>query len=97
MAKKSVAPEKPPAAPEAKTPKALIKPAKRTPGERCELCGHWSPATEYGVDEKSGYCDRWEKLTSRDFWCEEFVSREKMKEMQDKLVEENEEYFDEET
>lgn len=69
---------------------------RKGPSDRCESCGHWSPATEYGVDEKSGYCNQWEKLTSRDFWCEEYVSREKYKQIQDQLAEENEEYLDEE-
>lgn len=69
----------------------------RRPGERCGLCGHWSSAIEYGVDEKSGYCDRWEKLTDRDFWCEEYISQERFREMQDQLAEENEDFLDEET
>lgn len=77
-------------------PPALIA-RKRPPGEACARCGHWSTATEYGVDEKSGYCDRWEKLTTRDFWCEEFVSQENFKKMQDQLAEESEDFLDEET
>lgn len=72
-------------------------PKKRPPEERCQGCGHWSTATEYGVDDKSGYCDRWEKLTRADFWCDEYVSREKFKRLQDQLAEENEEFMDEET
>jgi hypothetical protein len=76
----------------------LAKLAKaRRPGEKCALCGHWSAATEYGVDEKSGYCDRWEKLTDRDFWCEEYISQERFRQMQDQLAEEHEEFLDEET
>lgn len=75
--------------------KKLVR--KRPANEACQFCGHWSPATEYGVDEKSGYCDRWEKLTARDFWCEEFVSRERFKQVQDQMAEENEEFLDEET
>jgi hypothetical protein len=64
---------------------------------RCGGCGHWSIATEYGVDDRSGYCDRWEKLTDRDFVCDEFVSREKFAEMQKELAEQHEEYLDEDT
>lgn len=86
-------------------PKAKLAAAKKPPapagGKRekplCQTCGHWSPAMEYGVDEKSGYCDHWEKLTARDFSCEEYVSREKFKALQSQLAEENEEYLDEET
>lgn len=69
----------------------------RQPGEKCGLCGHWSSATEYGVDDRSGYCDRWEKLTDRDYWCEEFISRDQYKKMQSRLAEENEDFIDEET
>jgi hypothetical protein len=70
---------------------------KRRPGEKCGVCGHWSSATEYGVDEKSGYCDRWEKLTDREFWCEDFISQQRFKQMQSQLAEENEDYIDEDT
>lgn len=70
---------------------------QRKPGERCGMCGHWSPATEYGVDEKSGYCNRWEKLTDRDFWCDEYLSKAQFQHMQDQLAEQNEDFIDEET
>lgn len=75
------------------------KRAAAAPGvkARCGGCGHWSIATEYGVDDRSGYCDRWEKLTDRDFVCDEFVSREKFAEMQKELAEQHEEYLDEDT
>lgn len=63
----------------------------------CGICGHWSIATEYGVDDRSGYCDRWEKLTDRDYVCDEFVSREKFHAMQKELAEQHEEYMDEDT
>lgn len=83
---------------EEKKKSAPVQP-KRPPAskERCELCGHWSPATEYGIDEKSGYCDHWQKLTARDFWCDEFVDRSKYKAIQDQLAEDNEEYLEEDT
>jgi hypothetical protein len=72
--------------------------AKATgPKPRCGSCGHWSVATEYGVDDRSGYCDRWEKLTDRDYVCEEYVSREKFQAMQQELAEQHEEYLDEDT
>lgn len=77
------------------TPKKKAAPAGVKP--RCGICGHWSVATEYGLDDRSGYCDRWEKLTDRDFVCEEFVSREKFQELQKELVEQNEEFMDEDT
>ena len=70
--------------------KPVIKP-------RCGSCGHWSIATEYGVDDRSGYCDRWEKLTDRDYVCDEYVSREKFQAMQQELAEQHEEYLDEDT
>lgn len=77
---------------------AVLK-GKPAPTEkpRCGMCGHWSTATEYGVDDRSGYCDRWEKLTQRDFVCDEFVSRQKFQQMQQDLVEQNEEFMDDET
>lgn len=72
---------------------------KLPPGQKphCGICGHWSVATEYGVDDKSGYCDRWEKLTDRDYVCDEFVSKEKFKEMQKELADQHEDYMDEDT
>ena len=76
------------------------KPApKKAGGPRahCGACGHWSLATEYGVDDRSGYCDRWEKLTDRDFVCDEFVSRDKFQAMQKELAEQHEEFLDEDT
>ena len=84
--------------PEKKDVEALaLLSRKRKPGERCQLCGHWSTATEYGVDANSGYCDRWEKLTDRNFWCEEYISQDQFKKMQSQLAEDNEEFLDEET
>ncbi len=84
--------------PEPKESAALASLARaRKPGEKCAGCGHWSPATEYGVDEKSGYCDRWEKLTDHNFWCEEFITQDQFKKVQDQLAEENEDFIDEET
>lgn len=80
--------------------KANVEPkgkAVRPPNQRCEMCGHWSPATEYGIDEKSGYCDHWQKLTARDFWCDEFVDRSKYQAIQEQLAEENEDYLEEDT
>lgn len=78
-----------------KTPVPAKKPA--APKPRCGSCGHWSIATEYGVDDRSGYCDRWEKLTDRDYVCDEYVSREKFSAMQQELAEQHEEYLDEDT
>jgi len=79
----------------AKTPVPTQKPTAVKP--RCGSCGHWSIATEYGVDDRSGYCDRWEKLTDRDYVCDEYVSREKFHAMQQELAEQHEEYLDEDT
>lgn len=90
-------PKRPEVGAKAATPKKAGPAVKRRAHERCELCGHWSSAIEYGVDEKSGYCDQWQKLTARDFWCEEFVSKDKFRALQEQLAEENEEYLDEET
>lgn len=70
---------------------------ERRPGESCALCGHWSVGAAYGLDDKTGYCDRWEKLTDHDFWCDEFISRERYQKMQDQLAEEHEEHLDEDT
>lgn len=89
-------------APRARAEKLEAAPKKKAapagaPKARCGVCGHWSVATEYGLDDRSGYCDRWEKLTDRDFVCEEFVSREKFQELQKELVEQNEEFMDEDT
>lgn len=67
---------------------------KRKAGEACGVCGHWSVATEYGVDDQSGYCSQWEKLTSRDFWCEEFISESQYRQLQDDLAEANEDLMD---
>ena len=74
---------------------ALLTKARKA-GEKCGQCGHWSTATEYGVDDKSGYCNRWEKLTDRDFWCDEFLSQEQFQKMQSQLAEENEDFVDDE-
>jgi hypothetical protein len=82
-------------APAPKAAMAASKPAAAKP--RCGSCGHWSIATEYGVDDRSGYCDRWEKLTDRDYVCDEYVSREKFQAMQVELAEQHEEYLDEDT
>lgn len=83
----------------AKTPTSVQKQAAAKPAvkPRCGSCGHWSIATEYGVDDRSGYCDRWEKLTDRDYVCDEYVSREKFQAMQQELAEQHEEYLDEDT
>ena len=79
-------------------PKASAPTQKPTAAKpRCGSCGHWSIATEYGVDDRSGYCDRWEKLTDRDYVCDEYVSREKFQAMQQELAEQHEEYLDEDT
>jgi hypothetical protein len=63
--------------------------------QRCELCGHWSVATEYGIDSRSGYCDRWEKITRLSFWCDEFVSQGEYDRYQQELAEQNEQMMDE--
>jgi hypothetical protein len=67
---------------------------KRQDGEKCAGCGHWSVATEYGLDENSGYCDRWEKITSRGFWCDEYVSKAEYDRYQQEMAEESEEWMD---
>lgn len=97
-AAKAPTPKKKPS-PVAKAPIPARKPAsKPAPVKpRCGSCGHWSIATEYGVDDRSGYCDRWEKLTDRDYVCDEYVSREKFHAMQQELAEQHEEYLDEDT
>jgi hypothetical protein len=74
--------------------KSKDTPSGRPAGERCELCGHWSSGTAYGIDERSGYCDRWERITSRDYWCEEFVSKGEYEEFQQELAEEHEDLID---
>ena len=84
--------KKAPPAPDVKVVALLAK--DRRPGEACALCGHWSVATEFGLDDKSGYCDRWEKLTDSSYWCDEFISRDRYQQMQDQLAEENEDYMD---
>ena len=98
---KPVAPKKKPAASPAKvapSAKAATGKSGANPNRpRCGLCGHWSIATEYGVDDRSGYCDRWEKLTDREYLCDEFVSREKFQAMQQELAEQHEDYLDEDT
>ena len=72
------------------------KPKKGSPpkGQMCAGCGHWSISTEYGLDDRSGYCDRWEKITSRDYWCDEFISRDDFAKYQNEMAADNEEYLD---
>ncbi len=63
-------------------------PNERPTGQQCSGCGHWSPGVEYGLDDGSGYCDRWEKITRRGFWCDEYVSKEDYDRFQQELAEE---------
>lgn len=74
-------------------PPAVAAP-ERPAGQQCAGCGHWSPGVEYGLDDGSGYCDRWEKITRRDFWCDEYVSKQDFNRFQQELAEESEEWMD---
>ena len=77
-----------------KNPKIAQATAKAPLKDRCAICGHWSPATESGLDDNAGYCDQLEKITDRNFWCDEFVTKDQYQRLQDDLVSENEEYMD---
>lgn len=40
------------------------------------------------MDVSTGYCEVWEKLTSKDFLCDQFVEREQHKRDQARMFEE---------
>jgi hypothetical protein len=68
------------------------QPAKKA----CKYCGHWSNSPEFGMDFTSGYCEVWEKLTSADFVCDQFIERTQLRKEQAALYsqmgDEGEEY-----
>jgi hypothetical protein len=68
-------------------PGERLAPAKRA----CRFCGHWSNSPEFGMDISTGYCEVWEKLTSKDFVCDQFVEREQLKRDQAALIGEGDE------
>lgn len=72
----------------------LIVPAVRKGGklpiEVCGNCGHWSSGQAFGLDDRSGYCDRWERITGRADTCPDFISAEEFREVQEQIAEESE-------
>ncbi len=41
----------------------------------CISCVHFSPDSECGLDQRTGYCDVWEKFVRIDHTCERYERR----------------------
>jgi len=87
------APAKAPGAPS--EPKTGITVAKRVDGkvpkESCGNCGHWSSGAAFGLDDRSGYCNHWERITNYDYTCPDFLTKDEYQEVQQQLAEESDE------
>jgi len=57
----------------------------------CKTCGHWSSSPAFGMDTMTGFCEIWEKLTSADYACDQYVERGAWQREQQAMYEEMEE------
>lgn len=59
----------------------------KLPVETCGNCGHWSSGAAFGLDERSGYCNHWERITNYDQVCPDFLTKDEYQEVQQQLAE----------
>ncbi|PKK86111.1 MAG: hypothetical protein CVT48_02495 [Thermoplasmata archaeon HGW-Thermoplasmata-1] len=69
----------------------MAKTQRTTSKKICRLCGHWSNGPEFGLDDHIGYCNYWQSLKKDTFGCDNWISGEDYREVQDALAEQMDE------